>query len=129
MTINLLHPGHGKAQGRPHIELPKLKDLPAPVPAATSFTTPSTPLGEPSDRLPTGQLQAGTATAKALARKGGLAKAEKARAKLKLLDCLGLVDIPADVSLHPYLIAAEEFALRECERLAIDVGGGVCPPN
>jgi len=52
-----------------------------------------------------------------------------ARGRVKILECLGLVDLPADVSFHPYLIQAEAFAQAEVTRLAAEVGAGHCPIN
>src|SRR3954471_19307640 len=96
--MSLLHAGHGKGAGQPHVELPKLSDLPAGMPAPARIDTPQAPVGDAGDRLPTGQLQAGTATARDLARKGGLAKAAKAKREaeaVRVLDCLGLRGQPA----------------------------------
>jgi len=52
-----------------------------------------------------------------------LAKAEKVR-KLALLETLGLQSLPDELA--PYVVAAEEFATAEVERLARTVGGGIC---
>jgi hypothetical protein len=47
---------------------------------------------------------------------------------LRALTGLGLHGAPPD-ALRPYIEDAQAFATSECARLALEVGGGVCPPN
>jgi hypothetical protein len=62
--------------------------------------------------------------ARELARKGGFAKAAKAR-QLRALEGLGIRGATPDW-LAPYLTDALAFAANEVERLATHVGGGTC---
>jgi len=106
-----------------HVEAPRPDELARGVPAPAREADPPEPVG---GRLPTGQFAAGS-TAKEHARRGGLARAEKMRTRVRALECLGLVDLPTDSGFHPYLIQSEEWALAECTRLAQEVGAGHCP--
>jgi len=118
---------HGAARGRgPRIETSAPGELPAGLPAAARVPPPPLPEGT---RNAAGQVLAGTDGVRELARRGGLAKAAKDRARVRVLECLGLVDLPADTAIHPYLIQAEEFAQHEVARLAREVGGGETPAN
>lgn len=114
-----LRNGHGNGAGAPRIEVLPPDELPRGTPAPASAPEPA-PV--PAERGPSGRLVAGQA-ARELARRGGIAKAAKAR-ELRALHGLGLRGTP-DV-LAPYLADAMAFAAREVQRLAENVGGGVC---
>ena len=62
-----------------------------------------------------------------MARRGGLARAAKAK-QLRALVKLGLLGV-VPAALSPYIDAAQEFADAEVERLARECGGGICPQN
>src|SRR4051812_11251993 len=104
-----------------HVEPARADELPRGVPAPAPSADPAKPT---TSRGSFGAVQAGTEEARALARKGALARWAKAR-QLRALEGLGLRGA-APAALSPYLEDAEQFAKRETERLAVTVGGGVC---
>jgi hypothetical protein len=119
---------NGRGDGMPRIEVARLDELPAGVPA---------PSGQPDSakaeklakvkRAPKGQV-ADPESAAILGRLGGLKKAEKDRKAADipaLVTKLGLRDVDAPDFL-PYLADAEEFSLHEQDRMARVVGGGTC---
>jgi hypothetical protein len=111
---SFLRTGHGQGKGKPHIEV-VADELSQPVLAAPP-AAPASPLV----RNESGQI-ADTLTAKELGRRGGLAKARKAR----LVDALGLVDLAEDAAFKPYRTAAEAFAVHKMAELAQLAGGEV----
>lgn len=115
-----LRAGHGNGTGSPRIEVSPADELPRGVPAPAREPEPA---AAPVPRGPSGRLQAGQA-ARELARRGGLAKAAKAR-QLRALEGLGIRGTTPEW-LAPYLNDALAFAASEVERLAQNVGGGVC---
>lgn len=115
--------GHGNGKGVPRIEVLPPDEQPRGVPAPAREPALPEP---PGSRSRTGGFVPG-ARARELARLGGLARAAKAR-QLRALDGLGLRGTPPK-ALRPYLAEADEFCVREVERLARECGGGVCPPN
>jgi len=118
---------HGKASGSgPRIEVLPIDELPSGMPAPAAQQPPPLPGERPTAFTP---MQAGTERTRELARRGAAARWDKERKRVKILECLGLVDTPTDIGFHPYLIQAEEFALKEVERLAAEVGAGHCPIN
>lgn len=112
---------HGQAALR--VETMRASDQPVGVPAAARAPTPAEPAGgrDANGRFTDRQL------ASDLARRGGLARAAKAK-QLRALTSLGLLGATPE-SLKPFLEAANEFADAEVERLARECGGGVCPQN
>lgn len=116
--------GHGKGRGAPHVELTKIDDLPAGVPALSGPVAPPiarTGAGHPADR----------AAAKEMGRRGGAKKARNERERNALCTLAKNV-LPASVSevlpeVAAELPAAEEMVQRVTAELARDVGGGVCP--
>ena len=118
-----LRNGHGNGRGVPRIETLPSDEQPIGLPGPASEPPPPEPAGA---RHPNGQL-ADRAFASELARRGGLARAEKAR-QLRSLQALGLRGARPE-SLRLFLDDADEFAAHEVARLARDCGGGVCPPN
>lgn len=119
--MNLLHPGHGNGAGLPHIELPKLAELPVGMPAPAEPSEPAPTYAKPERFTP---MQAGTERTRELARKGAAARWAKAR-KVKALDLMGLRHAPKG-ELAAYLNYADELAEHEVQRLAECVGGGTC---
>ena len=115
--------GHGNGRGVPRIEVLPPDEQPRGVPAPTRAPLPPEPDGI---RKRSGQFVPGEQT-RAIARRGGLASAAKAK-QLRALDGLGLRGTPPK-SLRPYLDEADAFCRAEVERLARECGGGVCPPN
>lgn len=118
-----LRAGHGAGGGVPRVEVLPADEQPAGVAAPSGAVVPLLPAVA---RDPNGRL-ADSSAAKELGRRGGSARAAKAR-ELRALQGLGLGGIAPDL-LRPFLERAEEFALAECERLARECGGGVCPAN
>ena len=114
-----LRTGHGNGKGSPRIEVLPVDELPAGIPAPASEPTQAPP---PAERDAAGRLLAGH-TARELARRGGHARAAKAR-QLKALQGLGVRGTPE--WLGPYLTDALAFAAAEVARLAQNVGGGLC---
>jgi hypothetical protein len=115
--------GHGKGRGVPRIEVLPVDEQPLGVPALAAPKKPAEPAGA---RRPNGQL-ADRHFASELARRGGLARAAKAK-QLRALAGLGLRGALPE-ALRPFLEDAEQFSSHEVERLAQECGGGVCPPN
>jgi hypothetical protein len=116
-----LRNGHGRGKGQPRIEVLPADELPRGVPAAPPAPTKVVPI---TNRRSFGAVPAGTPEARALARKGALARWAKAK-QLRTLEGLGLKGKPPK-ALEPYLADAEQFAKYETARLAKTVGGGVC---
>jgi len=118
-----LRTGHGRGAGQPHIEVLPVDEQPAGIPAEARSPRPAEAPGsrDASGRFADRQL------ATELARRGGLARAAKAR-QLRALTGLGLRGA-TPVSLAPYLDDANQFAESEVARLARECGGGVCPQN
>lgn len=91
---------------------------------------PETPFQAEGGRDTSGRLtanQRGSQVASLMGRKGGLARAAKAR-RLRVLTGLGLLGVTPQ-TLAPYAEAAFEFCEAEVDRLARECGGGVCPQN
>jgi len=105
------------------IETLPFDEMPSGVPAPAVAELAPLPGPKPERFTP---MQAGTERTRELARRGAAARWEKAR-KLKVLDCLGLRPVGADLSaLEPFLEMAEEWAAHQITSLAQIVGGGVC---
>lgn len=117
-----LRAGHGNGAGVPRVEVLPADEQPVGVPAPGG-PAPSLP---PVARRRDGRL-ADKQAASELGRRGGLARAAKAR-EMRALRGLGLMGASPAILL-PYLDAALEFATAEVERLARECGGGVCPQN
>ncbi len=109
---SFLRAGHGNGKGEPRIELPPADELAAPIPAAPA----------PLKRHQDGRI-ADRETAKALGRKGGFARAHKAR----LVAGLGLGELAADAAFRPFQLAAEEFMKQHVATLAMQAGGECGP--
>lgn len=127
--------GHGKGAGQPRIEVLPADELPAGIVAprvtitaylqarraAQSGSHPpelAAPKRAPPRHAHTSDV------AREYGRKGGLARAEKAKA-LRVLADLGLRG-EAPALLAPYIEDARQFATAEVERLAMTVGAGFC---
>lgn len=110
-----LRAGHGKGKGTPHVELCKVEDLPAGVPAPARLA----PLRDAA-----GRLQAGPGT-KALAARGGKAAHESRQ----LAALLSLWDAPEGHPYAPYARLAREWRDAHITRLAETVGGGEVGPG
>lgn len=110
-----LRPGHGNGTGKPHVEvmIPR-RMLAGEVAPAGPAKVPRDPLGRPID----------PAAHREMARRGGLARARKARA-LRVLSKLGLHGATPE-HLTPYYDDAIAFADAEVQRLARVIGGGHC---
>lgn len=115
-----LRTGHGRGAGSPRVEVLPPDELPAGVPAPAGEPLPPPPAVE---RTASGRVVAGEG-ARELARRGGLAKAAKAK-QLRSLEGLGIRGA-APEWLAPYLSDALEFVAHELARLAQTVGGGTC---
>lgn len=111
-----LRAGHGAGKGVPHVEVCPADELPAGVPAPARRAA-------AANRAPGGLLQPGEGT-RAMARAGGLAKAEGLRAER----LLGRVDLPDDHPMLPYRRDAADWRDAHLARLAETVGGGECGP-
>lgn len=111
-----LRKGHGTGAGSPRIEVrpPDEQARPVPAPAAP----PTAPLAFRSN----GQI-GDSETAKALGRRGGLAKAQSVR----LVTSLGLTKLAEDSAFGPYRRGAEEFTAHHAQSLASQAGGLVGP--
>lgn len=107
-----LRKGHGNGAGVPRIEVLPPDELPEPKPD----------LSPPLARNEDGTV-ADSNTAKALGRRGGLAKA----GKIRLLQSLGLVELAEDAKFKPYQKAAEGFIKLHLSATAPCVGGNVGP--
>jgi hypothetical protein len=107
-----LRTGHGNGAGSPRIEVLPPDELPAPVPGSP----------EPVARRTDGTV-ADSASAKALGRRGGLARAEKGR----MLCALGLAELGADSDFAPYRRHGDAFVQGHLEVLALQSGGTVGP--
>jgi hypothetical protein len=118
-----LRNGHGNGAGVPRVEVLPVDEQPAGLAAPASVPPPAEPAGA---RGPGGRL-ADRTFASELGRRGGFARAERAR-QLRALRGLGLHGEPPE-ALRPYLIDADEYAAAEVARLARECGGGTCPPN
>lgn len=118
-----LRSGHGTGAGVPRIEVLPVDEQPVGVPAPAD---PPKPPASADPRRRAGKI-ADRSLASELGRRGGLARARKAK-ELRALNGLGLLGATPEV-LRPYLEAAEEFAVAEVQRLARECGGGVCPQN
>ncbi len=118
----MLRAGHGNGKGKPHVELPKLADLPSghaapePAPACQAQQAP---------RAADGRLVPGDSTS-ALASRAASARWLKNKTRVRALEALGLRAMAADAAVLPYFEEADEFARHEIERLARVVGGGAC---
>ncbi len=108
--------GHGQGRGAPHIEISPPDELPWPV------AGPQAPPDAPLAFRPDGRI-ADAATARAMGRKGGAAKARRVR----LVDSLGLSKLVENTSFGPYRNAAEEFVSHHLAALATQAGGQVGP--
>lgn len=123
--MSLLHPGHGKGAGRPHIEVPAVHELPAGMPAHAPAEAGLVP-GSTSRAF--GPLPKGSPDAAQLARHAAAERWRKVRAEqaqVRALDSLGLHGMPPE-AMHPYLLDADQFAEHERARIAAEVGGGQC---
>lgn len=110
----MIRTGHGTGSNAvARVETPPIDELPKGLPAPTRKRG----SGKPFDAR----------TAREAGAKGGRAAKER-RSALRALTGLGLHS-PPPADLRPYLEDAEAFAAAECARLALEVGGGVCPPN
>lgn len=112
-----LRPGHGQGAGKPHPEVMIVGRLKSGVVAA------SEPLAAPV-RRPLGGHVMSLEARREMGRRGGLAKARKARA-LRVLMSLGLHGTPLP-ELELYWEDADAFGKHEVARLAQVVGGGTC---
>lgn len=115
--------GHGNGRGTPRVEVLPADEQPLGIGAPAREPAPPEPAGvrDSSGRITDRQY------ARELARRGGLARAAKAK-QLRALSGLGLRGALPE-SLRPFLDDAEQFAVAEVARLANDCGGGTCPPN
>ncbi|AKV04562.1 hypothetical protein AKJ09_11225 [Labilithrix luteola] len=104
--------GHGRGAGVPRIEVLPADELPAPVPAQAA----------PVNRRQNGTVS-DSESAKALGRKGGVAKASRAR----LVSALGLSALASDAEFTPYRDAGDEFVRHHLAALAARAGGEVGP--
>lgn len=118
-----LRTGHGNGAGAPRVEVLPVDELPAGLAAPSGPSEPVRAAALSAVKRTSGGTVADAESARNLGRLGGLAKAEKVR-KLALLETLGLQSLPDELA--PYVVAAEEFATAEVERLARTVGGGIC---
>jgi hypothetical protein len=118
-----LRNGHGAGAGVPRIEVLPADELPAGVVGPSGQSDPARAATLAAVKRTSGGAIADAESARNLGRLGGRAKAAKAK-QLALLAELGLQTLPDE--LGPYIVAAEEFAAAEVERLARAVGGGVC---
>jgi hypothetical protein len=123
MTLRTAHGTAAEHGALVVVETLPASEQPVGVPDVTGLDVPPEP---PAARRADGTF-ADRSVAAELGRRGGLARARRAR-QLRALDGLGLHGEPPDV-LRPYLDDAEAYAAHEVERLARDDGGGVCPPN
>jgi hypothetical protein len=117
-----------RSQGRRRPMVPRSDELAAGVPAPSSEPDAATVQALAAvTRAPSGTV-ADSASAKALGRLGGLAKAERDRLLAETPALVRKLGLRGDVaaSFLPYLADAEEFAEAECNRLAQLVGGGEC---
>lgn len=112
---------HGN--GAPRIETLQADEQSAGVPAPGASVA---SLQAPTLKRSTGRIT-DSQTAAELGRRGGLARAAKAK-QLRALSGLGLLGATPE-SLKPFLEAANQFAAAEVERLARECGAGVCPQN
>jgi hypothetical protein len=115
--------GHGVGAAFPRVEVLPADEQPRGVPAPSSEPRPP----EPGDVRRSNGSIADRSFARELGRRGGLARAAKAK-QLRALTGLGLRGAVPE-NLRPFLDDAEQFAVHEIQRLAEDCGGGVCPPN
>jgi hypothetical protein len=111
-----LRSGHGSGSGVPRVEVLPVDELPAPVAA------PMVDAGCPIERRQDGTV-ASTASAKALGKRGGEAKARRVR----LVDSLGLSSVVEQTTFGPYRAAAEEFVAHHRAALAQQAGGELGP--
>jgi hypothetical protein len=105
-----LRTGHGNGKGQPRVEVLPVDELPAPLPAVPVQVA----------RRSNGTV-ADSQSAKALGRRGGLAKAGSVR----LVDSLGLSKLADEARFHPYREAAEGFVKAHLASLAAQAGGEV----
>ncbi len=111
-----LRTGHGTGAGQPRVEVLPPNELPAPVPGPLADDAP------PVRRRQDGKL-ADSASAKALGKRGGDAKARRVR----LVDSLGLSTVVEQTTFGPYRAAAEEFVAHHRASLAQQAGGELGP--
>jgi hypothetical protein len=112
-----LRTGHGSQRGKIHVEVPPIDELPDPVKPLPG-SGPET--AGPIERNPDGTVS-GSEAAKALGKRGGEAKAKRAR----LIDALGLSKLVEGAKFAPYRTAAEEFTKHHLAELADSAGGYV----
>ena len=116
--------GHGNGKNAlARIETLAARDQPAGLPAPSG----ALPIVEAVAARDTNGRIADRLAAAELGRRGGLARAAKAK-QLRALSDLGLAGTPPEV-LRPYWDAALRFAEAEVERLARECGAGICPQN
>ena len=115
--------GHGNGAGFPRVEVLPPDEQPRGIPAPSREPPPPEP---DAVRRSNGSI-ADSCFARELGRRGGLARAAKAK-QLRALSGLGLRGALPE-KLRPFLEDAEQFATHEVQRLAEECGGGVCPPN
>ena len=104
-----------------HVEPSAPDRLPEGLPAPASAPTPEAPGARDPN---TGRLLAGSGASE-LARRAATKRWERERNRVRLLESLGLQDMPPE-AMHKYLLDADQFAKHEVERLAQTVGGGMC---
>lgn len=107
-----LRSGHGTGAGQPRVEVLPADEQPAPVPAAPVNIA----------RRSDGTL-ADSESAKALGKRGGLARARRA----SMLAGLGIKRPPEGSPMAPYVRAAEEWLTEHMSALASTAGGHVGP--
>lgn len=107
---HFIRKGHGAGKGRPHVEQPPADELPAPIPA---------PARPAPRRQASGKFVPGAGTT-ALARAGGLARAQS----VQLGRLLGLAKLDASHSYAPYSRLARDLRDQHLADLAEHVGGG-----
>ncbi len=110
-----LRVGHGAGKGTPHVEVGKVQDLPAGIPASARPV---------ASRNEAGQFIASDGT-KALAREGGRARAES----VHLGRLMGLATFDPDHPWAPYARLARELRDEHMATLAATVGDGIVGPG
>lgn len=111
---SFIRTGHGNGGGVPRVEISPYDEISFPIAGELAV------LAAPVNRHQNGQI-ADRESAKALGRKGGLAKANRVR----LVDNLGLSTLAEDAAFTPYRRAAEAFVAHHLTELAQLAGGSV----
>lgn len=111
-----LRAGHGTGAGKPRVEVLPADELPSPAPETKPEAT------GPVARRKNGTL-ADSASAKAIGRRGGLARVQKAR----LVAALGLAELSEDAAFASYRRSGDEFVRAHLVTLAKQAGGEVGP--